>query len=122
MAYYQRWQNDLSGGGRYEVYHWPDSDDNDVFFILKPFAAIAGLVFKLPLFKNLIGFIVGLPIAIFAFVALVLLFICIMFFGYMYDCWEKIVKTYCCDMMQVFKWAYWKLCRKNNKINMDPAA
>lgn len=120
MAYYHRWQNDLSGGGRYDLYYWPEGEDNDVFFIFKPIFAIAGSIFKLPIFRNIIGFIVGLPIAILLCVVLVALFIGVILFCEMLECWDKIFTTYLRDVRDFFKWIYWKATGKDKILSVDP--
>ena len=120
MAYYHRWQNDMSGGGRYDLYYWPDGGDNDVFFIFKPIFALAGCIFKLPFFKNIIGFIVGLPIAILLCAILIVLFIGVMLFCAMLECWDKIFTTYLRDVRDFVKWVYLKSSRKDKILSIDP--
>ena len=122
MAYYQRWQNDMSGGGRYDLFYWPDGGDNDVFFIFKPIFAIAGSIFKLPIFRNIIGFIVGLPIAIILCVILVALFIGVVLFCSMLECWDKIFTTYLRDIRDFTKWLYLKSIGKDKVLSIDPTA
>lgn len=64
MAYYQRWEKDLSGGGAYQNHYWPDcnGDEADVSWIFAPFILLFGSMFKLPVFRNLVGFLTEPPV------------------------------------------------------------
>ena len=115
MAYHYRKQNGSSGRGNYDIYYWPDSGENDCFFIFKPFVALAGSIFKIPIFKNVIGFILGLPIALILFILIITILIVASIVHEMFECWGKILDTYCHDMKTFVVWLYRKVtCKKDN--------
>ena len=113
MAYYYRRQNYSSGGADSDIYYWPDSGENDVFSVLKPFAALAGCIFRIPIFRNVVGFIVGLPIAIVLFILIMTVTIGIWLVREMFDCWGKILDTYFHDLKVFVIWAYRKMTGKD---------
>ena len=106
MAYFQRWERDLSGGGGYQTHYWPDSkgDEADASWIFAPVMLMAGAIFKLPLFRNLAGFLIGLPIVLAIGFLLAILAVLLVLIGEMVCCWGDILKTFARDMAACFKW------------------
>ena len=121
MAYYYRRQNYSSGRGDSDIYYWPDSGENDVFSILKPFVALAGCIFKIPFFRNVIGFVVGLPIAIILFILIMTVMIGLWLVREMFDCWGKILDTYAHDLKAFVVWVFRKVTRKDAIVMTDPS-
>ena len=106
MAYYQRWEKDLSGDGNYQNYYWPDSngDDANISWIFAPFLLLIGGIFKLPIFKNLIGFLIGFPLAIAIGIVILIITILFLFFAEMVYCWRDIIKEVFYDIKKLSKW------------------
>lgn len=121
MAYYQRWENDLSGGGGYQTRYWPDSrgDEADASWILATFILLFGAMFKLPLFRNLIGFLIALPVALATGVVLGLLALLLAIIGEMVCCWADILKEFGRDMAACCRWAYGRWARQREILSTD---
>ncbi len=119
MAYYYRRQNYSSGRGNSDIYYWPDSGENDVFFIFKPFAALAASIFKIPIFRNVVGFIVGIPIAVLLFLLIMIILLGIWIVEEMFNCWGKILDTCFYDLKNFAIWVYKIIAKKNNYIVPD---
>lgn len=111
MAYYQRWEKDLSGGGNYQIHYWPDSkgDETDVSWIFAPFVLLLGGLFKLPIFRNIIGFLIGLPIVLVIGVILIILIVLYIVVAEMVCCWWSILKDLGKDLITFYKWVKGKL-------------
>ena len=122
MAYYQRWEKDLSGGGAYQTRYWPDSkgDEADVSWIFAPFILLFGSMFKLPVFRNLAGFLIGLPVVLAIGMLLAALAVLFVIIGEMVCCWGDMLKVFGRDMVAFYRWAHERLagnkklvCTKN---------
>lgn len=121
MAYYQRWEKDLSGGGGYQPHYWPDSkaDETDVSWVFAPFVLLLGGMFKLPLFRNLIGFLIGLPVVLALCILLGMLAMLFVLIGEMVCCWGDILKEFTRDMAACCKWVNERWTRHKEIIPTD---
>ena len=111
MAYYQRWEKDLSGGGRYVNQYWPDSGDNDCFFILAPVVWVVKLVLKGVFSLPVIGIIIGIPLFILAVALLLALGVLLLILLPMLGCWIEILAAFGMDVKHTIKWLYQRLTR-----------
>ncbi len=121
MAYYQRYEKDLSGGGGYQTQYWPDSkaDDEDVSWIFAPFILLLGGMFKLPLFKNLIGFLICIPVVLVMGILLGMLAVFFVLIGEMVCCWGEILKEFARDMVTCCKWMNERMSRHKEILSTD---
>ena len=84
-----------------------------------PFVLLLGGMFKLPLFRNLIGFLIGLPVVLALCILLGMLAMLFVLIGEMVCCWGDILKEFTRDMAACCKWVNERWTRHKEIIPTD---